>query len=114
MGNPFEAIEHRLSLIEQHLSNMSNKQETPNNLREDSIGVDEAAKILQLAKATLYIKTHKKIVPHSKEGKMLIFSRRDLDAYLLQFKVKTLKEEIMENESLVSKRRVGAKNRNAA
>ncbi len=104
MANPFEPIENRLLLIEDQLSSLFLllKSSQVNN-QEDSIGACEAAKILQLALPTLYVKTSQKLVPHRKPGKHLIFSRNELQAYLKNKKVKTHAEELEESENLILK-----------
>ncbi len=105
MENPFELFALRLASIEHHLVSLTEFLKSgQGNQQEDSINAVEAAKILHMAIATLYVKTSKKIVPHTKPGKKLIFSRKELDKYMSEKKVKTLNEEIEENEHLVFKR----------
>ena len=105
MGNPFESIEIRLASIEQRqnliLDLLSKKKE---NRDCDSIDIKEVARILHLSVDTIYTKTHKKTIPHRKEGKKLLFSRKEIDNYLISNRVLTMKEEISENENFVSKR----------
>ena len=48
---------------------------------EDIIGIDEVAKILHVAKGTIYQYTHKHLIPFWKPGKQLIFSRAAIMAH---------------------------------
>jgi excisionase family DNA binding protein len=102
-----QIVERRLASIESCLANLTSltsllaaKASAP---KEDTIGIDEVAAILQLSKDTIYTKTHKKTIPHRKEGKKLLFSRKEIEDYLSDRKVKTVKEEFAEAEGFVSK-----------
>lgn len=60
------------------------------NDQESFLGVDEAASFLGIAKATLYGKCSKKLVPHFKQGKKLYFGQSELAKYLQSGKRKTV------------------------
>jgi len=103
MSNPFEAIEKRLSSIEDHLANLSLRFanfQPPEEI--DEIEIDEVAKMLGLARQTVYTKTSKKIIPHSKCGKRLIFSRKEIKEFIRNGEVKTLNKQYREMEQLVA------------
>jgi len=54
--------------------------------------VDEAAKFLRLCKHSVYNKVGKRELPYIKRGKLLYFSRKDLEEYLLSGHVKTMED----------------------
>ena len=60
------------------------------NDQESFLGVDEAASYLGIAKATLYGKCSKLLVPHFKQGKKLYFRQSELAKYLQSGKRKTV------------------------
>lgn len=64
----------------------------------DILDVKQAADFLRIKIATLYEKTSKKIIPHSKKGNKLYFSRAELQAWLEEGKVKTTHE--LESEAM--------------
>jgi excisionase family DNA binding protein len=105
MSNPFEAIEKRLSAIEEHLTKLNTTLlKIDLQEKDDTIGIDEVAKMLHLSRDTVYTKTHKKLIPHRKQGKKLLFSRKRIEAYITEGEVKTFHEELKEAEKLVSKK----------
>lgn len=54
---------------------------------------DEACRYMGISKSDLYKKTSSRSIPHSKpRGKMLYFSREQLDCYLLQNPIATADE----------------------
>ena len=65
----------------------------PYNKKNDQdafLSVEEAASYLGLAKATLYGKCSKLLVPHFKQGKKLYFRQSELSKYLQSGKRKTI------------------------
>lgn len=64
---------------------------------EDIIGIDEVAKILGLAKSSIYQLTHKHLIPYYKPGKHLVFSRAAIMAYVTRRRF--LSHEDMRNEA---------------
>jgi hypothetical protein len=103
--NPFEAIELRLSGIEQSLKHVISFLESNDFNKEDIIDAVEAAKILHITVDALYFKTHKRLVPYYKadKSKGLLFSRKRLHEYILEGEVKTIKEEMRESQSYLIK-----------
>ena len=59
------------------------------NIIPDILDVKQAAEFLRLKIATLYEKTSEKTIPHFKKGKKLYFKRDELQAWVLDGKVKT-------------------------
>lgn len=64
------------------------------NLSEDNdtILIDEAAEMLSKSKATIYGLTHRRAIPHYKNGARLFFSRKELREYIKAGRVKTIEE----------------------
>lgn len=52
----------------------------------------QAAEFLQIPKSTLYSYTSKRLIPHYKRGKRLVFKQSDLEAWLSESKKKTVCE----------------------
>lgn len=67
---------------------VNDKAEIP----ERFLNIQEAAKVLNLTKATLYTKVSKNEVPHFKQGNRLYFSTVELTEYLKQGKRNTFAE----------------------
>lgn len=62
----------------------------PNQTEQDTIGgIELAIEITGLAKPTIYGLVSKRKIPHSKQGKRLYFSRRELLEWLAAGKRKT-------------------------
>jgi excisionase family DNA binding protein len=111
--NPFEAIEKRLTSIEQTLASLNvYLTKTDDHSNSDVIDIDEVAKILHISKDTVYTKTHKKTIPHWKEGKRLLFSRKRILAYLANGEVKTFHDEFRESERLIKEKITNNQTRN--
>jgi len=102
MSNPFEAIEQRLSVIEVLLSKLATSFSNPSHESSDIIDINEVAKMLHLSKDTVYTKTHKKIIPHTKQGKKLLFSRKRIEAFIAEGEVKTFNEEFRQAQRLIT------------
>jgi excisionase family DNA binding protein len=103
--NPFEAIEKRLSAIEISLSLLNENLTKEKTYGDgDIIDIDEVAKMLHISKDTVYTKTHKKTIPHWKEGKRLLFSKKRILSYIAEGEVKTFHKELKESERLISNR----------
>ena len=49
---------------------------------DEILNADQAAKLLKIAKPTLYSKTSRNLLPYMKQGKKLIFKKSDLLEYL--------------------------------
>ena len=110
MNNPFEAIDNRLSKIENLILDLKQtfKPIEKSNQSEELLTISETAKFLSLTVATIYSKVSRKELPYMKRGKRLYFSRQELIEYLKQGRIKTNSEINKEAEDyLKSKKSVG-------
>ncbi len=62
-------------------------------------GIDLAVQLTGKAKATIYSLCHARLIPHSKQGKQLYFSRKELLDWLKAGKRKTHSELALEAEN---------------
>lgn len=84
------------SELEKFFAEQSLKQST----EVDKIGgVDLAVEITGKAKSTIYFWVHKRLIPHSKRGKQLYFSRNELTKWLKSGKRKTQAEVALDAEN---------------
>ncbi|MEJ7862370.1 MAG: helix-turn-helix domain-containing protein [Pyrinomonadaceae bacterium] len=82
--------------LEQFFSKQLNNQKT----ETDEIGgIDLAVEITGKAKPTIYGLVHDRKIPHSKRGKQLYFSRRELTEWIKDGKRKTQSEIALEAET---------------
>ena len=72
------------------------KSRTDKNQTDVFLDVDQAATFLGIAKATLYGKCSKLLIPHFKKGKKLYFHQSELMDYLKSGKRKTI-QDIQQN-----------------
>ena len=63
------------------LYQLSRKEAEEKN-HEDILNAKQAAKLLDLSPATIYGKTHRNEIPYFKQGKKLLFSRKELISWL--------------------------------
>ena len=83
---PVQVLQERLSQLEHNIYSTKNM-----------LTFDEACRYLGVSESLLYKLTSTKDVPHFKpRGKMLYFSKAELDAWLSQNPVKTLKQASQE------------------
>lgn len=80
---------------------ISNKQATPSNQKPDIGGIQLAMEVTGWADATIYAKTAKNEIPHFKKGNRLYFSRRQLEQWIIDGKVKTQSEIAEEMDSFL-------------
>lgn len=105
MQNPFEQLDQRLERIEFFLSNLNSVQPT-DQPEADLLNIDEAAQLLNLARATVYNLVSKKQIPVFKKGKRLYFSKAALLDWVQSGKKPTLEEiaeEVAETLSTLKK-----------
>lgn len=94
MENPFELIDKKLDEL---LALIKLMREQPKHLGKNfdkPMSVDEASEYLNIAKGTIYGLTSKRLIPHFKRGKKLVFLKADLDQWLLSQRMKTVDEII--------------------
>ena len=70
------------SLIRETISSVLDERELKKNNSETLMNVQEAAALVNLAVPTLYEKTSKRIIPHYKHGKKLLFKKSELLAWI--------------------------------
>ncbi|HEY5746080.1 MAG TPA: helix-turn-helix domain-containing protein [Chryseolinea sp.] len=96
MTNPFETIESRLTSIESLLLDLtqfrSDNSVSKGPAEEEILNVKQASEFLDLATPTIYALTSNRILPHSKRGKKLYFSKSELMQWVLSGKRSTVKE----------------------
>jgi len=105
MENPFQSITNDLSEIKYLISKLSLVQpkEEP---EADILNIKQAAKLLNLAPATLYNKVNKKEISHFKQGKRLYFSKAGLISWLKEGRKLTKTEITKEvNETLCNQKK---------
>ncbi|MEQ1586548.1 MAG: helix-turn-helix domain-containing protein [Cyclobacteriaceae bacterium] len=71
------------------------------NQENDLIDINEASKYLGLATATIYSKVSGRTIPHSKIGKKLFFSKKDLATWIKSGQRKTVSDLETEANSYV-------------
>lgn len=91
--NPFEAINERLEKIEYFLSNLSHVKPANQEPENDLLTIDEAAQLLDLARATVYNLVSKRQLPVFKKSGRLYFSKAALIEWIKSGK-KATKEEL--------------------
>lgn len=84
MNNPFEKIDIRLSNIENLLLDLKHQSLKPESGQQDLVPIEEAMKITNMARQTLYGKVYDRKIPFVKrEGtRKLFFSRKALLEWL--------------------------------
>ncbi len=93
INNPFDTILRRLDEIDERLIAVSSKLEA--SPAKDRIGgIDLACEVLKgiYSKQTIYSLVSAKNIPHSKRGKMLVFSEKALLEWVTENKKETKSE----------------------
>ena len=99
MENPFAEITARLDAIAVDVRALKSRAMNDKPERMRRVGLSEAAKYVDLAERTMYKKTHRREVPHSKVGGRLFFDLDELDRWIDAGRRKTAAEvavDIME------------------
>jgi len=102
--NPFDAIDARLGNIEDLLFEIKQSSKTAGNQSEADqlLTIQQAAEILRLTVATIYVKVHYGQIPVSKKGKRLYFSRQELMDWVKSGRRKTIAETAEEAEQYLN------------
>ncbi len=74
----------------------------PQETTDQFLTVEQAADFLTLSVPTIYSKVSRRELPYMKRGKRLYFARKDLEAYLQDGRVKTVKEIEAEADQFLS------------
>lgn len=72
--------------IEQKKMQQVQEEIPAKSLLDDTLDADEASKLLRIAKQTLYTLTSKRKIPFYKNGKKILFSRKELEEWLAKSK----------------------------
>ena len=112
MNNPFEAIEARLSSIENLILDLKHKPQRvePTEQVEQFLTIQEAAEFLSLTVPTMYSKVSKSELPVMKRGKRLYFSRTELLNYIKDGRKKSNAEIEQEAEAYLLNNKKGLNN----
>ncbi len=82
-----------------------NKPSKESNIDDDYLSAQQAATFLKIKLTTVYSKAEKGDLPYSRSGKRkLLFSKKELEAYVLKRKVKSHDEINAEVETYISKK----------
>lgn len=82
MNNPFLEITAKLDALAVDVRALKSRTMNDKPERKRRVGLSEAAKYCGLAHRTMYKKTHRREVPHSKVGGRLFFDLDQLDAWI--------------------------------
>ncbi|MDN3666910.1 helix-turn-helix domain-containing protein [Algibacter miyuki] len=95
------------NLVERISNNLKKNYESQNRIQQDELlSIDEAAKLIKLAKATLYGLVHKKAIPFSKKGKRLYFQKTELLDWIKSDKKDTKQSMNYKVDEYLSKNRL--------
>lgn len=100
--------EQLAELISQSVRNALAEQAAPQSRQHaahEYLGMDEAARYLDLPKNTLYVFCHERRIPYSKRGKKNYFLRADLDEWMASNRKMSVKE--IEVETMANLRKKG-------
>ncbi len=76
-------------------------------MSDDLLNIEKASLFLGMAVATIYEKTSRRLIPHSKQGKKLYFSKSELRDWVRKGRVKTKSQIEDEASNYVVNRRKG-------
>jgi excisionase family DNA binding protein len=95
-GNPFEALESRLIIIEEKLEDLKRISKDSSVSSESIIDIGDitiAEQYTGLAKPTIYALVSQHKIPFMKQGKRLYFSKQELVDWIKSGRKKTLLEK---------------------
>jgi excisionase family DNA binding protein len=92
MENPFEIIIEKLNLIERRILFIDNKLQISTNTISslEIMSLKQLCEHYDFNKSFVYKLTSNREIPHYKKGKRLVFKKDEIDAWLLENKVKTM------------------------
>ena len=91
MPNPFEALEKRLSVIQDLLIEIKHGT-TTTPLPDETGGIDLAHQVTGLSNARIYALVSAREIPHAKRGNRLYFNRAELTEWIRQGRREERKE----------------------
>ncbi len=88
------SIEERLESIERLLLaiNKRNAENDTDKRQTDALSMDRVVEVYGLKKSFLYSLVHTKRIPHYKVGRLLFFSKKEVEAFILSNRVSTYDE----------------------
>lgn len=95
LTNPFEEIHLRFNKLESLLLTLHSMVVEKSDLHEQEerlINIEEAAKLINRTVGTIHVLTSKNLLPHTKKGRKLMFSKAELNAWLMDGKNVTLSQ----------------------
>jgi excisionase family DNA binding protein len=101
MHNPFDALEERLRGIEAMLAEIMSMPRNDVPIEDKLLTIEEAGALVHLTKPTIYGLVHTGDIPHSKKGKRLYFSQKDLLNWIYTGRRKTRIEIEAEADSFL-------------
>ena len=91
------------SIILERLSQIENTLKIQNASKKNILNFDEATYILDISKSYLYKMTSRGDIPHYKpQGKKIYFLKAELEAWLLQHRVKSQDEIERQSNSYIN------------
>lgn len=98
--------------LKELMSDIQNFPSTPVNMDADLLTISQAAEFLKLKVSTLYDKTSLKEIPHFKKGKILYFSKTELQDWINSGKIR-LKSQLQDEAThFVLSKNIHSKNTN--
>jgi excisionase family DNA binding protein len=108
MSNPFENLENKLGQIEQLIRQLSaSLSNTAANPAKEILNTEEAAEFLKLKVSSIYGLVQRREIPFSKRGKLLYFSREELEQWVKEGRYKTVQEIQSETHLIINRKKGG-------
>jgi excisionase family DNA binding protein len=95
MNNPFDSLEAKLDALASDVRAIRNHVK-PAEERDEFGGLGLAVKVTGLAERTIYKKTHRREIPHSRVGGRLYFRRSELEQWIANGRRKMASEVAVE------------------
>jgi excisionase family DNA binding protein len=109
MENPFEIIVEKLNAIENQIASIENKLFTSDDTSKtvfEIMSLNQLCKYYDFTKSYIYKQTSNRLIPFYKNGKRLYFKKDEIDSWILENRVKTIKDIEQEaNAYLMRKKR---------
>lgn len=105
----FEDLPRAATMILEKLERIENlllgNSEKPIIHSDKPLTITEAAEFLGVSKSTMYKFSCSHLIPHFKPGKKVYFLKKDLIDYVMQHRIKSMKEIEVEAENYIMQRR---------
>lgn len=90
-ANPFTELSDKLDALTLIVVEMNRKMQSQGTAKTVGalLNAEQAAEYLDMAKATIYVLTHKREIPHVKRGKRIFFYKDELDSWVGEKRQKT-------------------------